>query len=99
MDALNSACQRKKAIKFDDLPLGDYKVKEFKFVSTKFGQRITVIFGDFFVWLPPRFINEVKSDEQLIILNEKAAKNNFYMKYDGKDLSNAGFVMLSFYEA
>lgn len=85
--------------KFEELEIGDYKIKCFELVKTKkFGVRLIVRMEDFFVWLPPRFSDKINSNQLLVDMNKKASENNFYMRYNGKDIDQHGKILLDFIE-
>lgn len=82
---------------FKDLEKGEYKVKEFRLIKTKYGNRLTVHFEDFFVWLPPRFSAVITKFEQVDELNVKAMKSNYFMQFNGKDENRKGYLIISFH--
>lgn len=99
---LQEACKKKKNlkdvkfIKWDELPVGDYKVDLFKLTESNYGLKIQVIFlldGEKrYVSLPDRFSEKLNQDSQIDELNQ----HQYTMKFFGKDTSWYKFITLDF---
>lgn len=94
--ALKSACKASTVFKnFDNIEIGAYNVVEFKFMVTRYGQKVVVVTEDFMCFLPDRIAKAIKSDEAIAELNSVP----YIMKYNGKDTSRHNLVMLDFERA
>lgn len=79
---LLAACHDKKAYKsFSELNVGEYEIKKFALVETKFGLKVQVFIEDFYVFLPTRFTNRINTQKQIDDLNKIPSK----MIYNGRD--------------
>lgn len=67
---------------FEKLPIGEYLVRKFDFVETKFGPKVRVDIGDRFVFLPQRFSEGVTKE----IVDDYNITPKI-MSYSGKDAS------------
>lgn len=92
LEALNvlNSCG-KKYTNFGKLPIGEYPVEKFSFVSTQQGERIRVDLEDYFVFLPQRYFDNVCA-ERCAVLN----KHNYIMVFGGKENTKAERIILSF---
>lgn len=89
MDILNAAIiSFKKTLKFGDISIGKYEVVQYKWVPTKFGNKIVVITEDFEIFLPPRFAEQVKTKERLMAMNANLPNEPTLMVYAGRDESS-----------
>lgn len=77
---------------FDRLPIGTYTVRAFKLKDTKFGKRVFVDIDDFCVVLPPRFSENIHTQDQIVDLN----KVKMRMIYKGKDEKKNNLVCVKF---
>lgn len=97
MDALNalkSSC-RNDNDKWDNLPIGKYKVKYFKINNTEYGQKLFVYLDNkMILQLPPRFFKNINQDNQVEELNKK----KLVMTFDGKDSQRHNFLQIDFDE-
>lgn len=98
-DLFKSACVAVKPyISFDELAVGDYFIKSFAYVDTKFGKKIRLDIGECVVFLPNRFINAIGVEN----IDEKIAEMNqgqYVMLYRGKNKSQFNQVMLDIEKA
>lgn len=87
-----------KQIKWDDLPIGDYRVNYMKISDTNFGVKILVYLKDKpnYVILPPRVPEEVNQEEMVDDLN---AIENLWMRWLGKDKAYFNFLQLDFFRS
>lgn len=85
-----------KQIKWDDLPIGNYRVHYMKLTDTNFGPKIHVYLKDKpnYVILPPRVPDKVNQEEMIEELN---SHDNLWMKWTGKDKNYFNFLQLDFY--
>lgn len=96
-ETLVSACTPLNYTNFNDLERGQYLIKKFSFVKTKYGDRIRCDLEDRYVYLPQRFaanifeedIAELNKGEKYLLHNGKEGKNNrvnltFIIKEDAK---------------
>lgn len=89
--ALKSAFAPMNFRSFKHLSLGEYVVKNFKFVKTSYGQRVRIEIDNFFMYLPERVVD--KLDNKLIdVLNS----NPVMMTYLGKDPEVQNRLLLDF---
>lgn len=81
MDFLRAACQKpEQATKLDDIEVGSYKVEKFRLLKTVHGLRLLVQTESFEAFLPPRFSDNVNTEEMVEELNNTA----MIMMYTGK---------------
>lgn len=83
MEALKAACKKLKYQSFEDFKSGEYIVKQFSLVDTKYGKRIKVELSDVYLFLPERF-NSAATPEGIAELNSTPK----VMIYTGKDMTN-----------
>lgn len=91
-NTLKSACPNEdvKVYKnFDQLSIGEYNIREFNLVETKFGLRLLAISDEFYIYLPARFSKKINEQHQIDELN----KGRCTMLYNGKDKNG---VLLDF---
>lgn len=79
METLLANCEHHPYTSFSNLDRGEYPVKKFSLVETKFGGRIKVDLKDFYVYLPARFAVELYTKEVLDELNSQ----DIVMVYNG----------------
>lgn len=92
-NALKSACRGPVMFeKFDNILPGEYSVREFKFIQTRFGRKVVVVTEDFMCFLPERFAREIASEEAIDELN----RTRYIMKYRGKDAKRHNLLLLDF---
>lgn len=65
---LKTACTHKKTIKLKDLPLGEYLVKKFYLVQTRFGPKLKLELEGTIVFLPSSIAVGI-TDEAIVGLN------------------------------
>lgn len=101
LNLLSEACERpakrQKKIQykaFDNLPVGEYKIKYMQIKPTEYGDRIHVFIENFFIILPERFNKKLNQINQIEELNNKKLK----MVFSGKDKQNYNFLKLEFKE-
>lgn len=88
MEAFNifhdAAWGLKTHIKFDDLPIGNYRISHFSVANTTFGPTLKAEIGENFVFLPKRFYTQLNRED--IAGSVRRLNNTTYvMKYRGKD--------------
>lgn len=83
MEELKAACIPRSYQSFDKIQPGEYPVKRFSLVETRYGNRIKVELSDVYLLLPERF-NTASTEEKLAKLNSSPKM----MIYSGKDLTN-----------
>lgn len=66
---------------FGDLPLGSYTVKKFLLRNSKFGLKLLVEVGDFYLTLPKRFIDKINTEELVAEIN----KTKWQLTYGGRE--------------
>lgn len=92
-DLFKSACTNKPFISFEDLPIGDYFIKSFAYVDTKYGKRIRLDIGEKVVFLPTRFIKRIGEENMGSALSEMN-KGQYWLIYRGKDSSKNNQLIL-----
>lgn len=80
MEKLLSSCEYHPYKSFGSLGRGEYPVKKFSMVETKYGHRVKVDLKEFYVYLPARFAVDQFTAEVLDELNEQ----DIVMIYNGK---------------
>lgn len=95
MEELLRACEKRSYKSFKDLAIGEYTVKNFSAVDTKFGMRLRVDFEGFYVFLPERLSKpEIIAPTSI----EKMNKRQQIMIFRGKDAALQGrYVLSSFF--
>lgn len=84
LNSLINACNDKNCLtykNFNQLNIGEYKIKRFALSQTKFGLRVKAISDDFYIYLPTKFTNHLNKQEQIDALND----GNVIMWFKGKD--------------
>lgn len=66
---------------FDQLDIGEHKIKQFAIKDTQYGTRIQVTIEDFYVFLPARFSDKITSESEIDELNATPC----IMIYKGKE--------------
>lgn len=92
-DLFKSACTNKPFISFEDLPIGDYFIKSFAYVDTKYGKRIRLDIGEKVVFLPTRFIKRIGEENMGSALSEMNM-GQYWLIYRGKDSSKNNQLIL-----
>lgn len=83
LSLLNQAAKGKPYTSFENLPRGDYRVRSFSLVETKFGTVMRVDLADKYLLLPKRFADD-QTEESINLLNSSPK----LMEYRGKDATN-----------
>lgn len=92
-NALKSAVKSSSAYRnFDNIDIGVYKVLEFSFVVTRYGQKIVVTTPEFKCFLPDRFSKSIQTAEAIAELNATRC----VMRFSGKDVTRRNRVMVDF---
>lgn len=92
-NALKSAVKASSAYRnFDNIDVGVYKVLGFKFMNTRYGQKIVVTTAEFKCFLPDRFSKSIQTDEAIAELNGTPC----VMRFSGKDATRKNRVMVDF---
>lgn len=98
MEELLRACEKRSYKSFKDLAIGEYTVKNFSAVETKFGRRLRVDCEGFYVFLPERLSKpEIIDPANIVQMN----KREQIMIFRGKDAALQGryvFFFLFSYE-
>lgn len=94
----SAGSSRKPYISFDNLPIGDYFIKSFSWVGTKFGNKIRADIGENVVFLPQRYVKNVGEDNIEAKLSEMN-KGKYWLIYRGKDTHNNNEVMMDIISA
>lgn len=92
-DLFKSACVSKPFISFEDLPIGDYFIKSFAYIETKFGKKIRLDIGEKVVFLPERFVKRIGEDNVEKTLAEMN-KGEYWLLYRGKNKAQRNQLML-----
>lgn len=81
------ACEKRSYKSFNDLKVGEYEVKKFSAVETKYGTRVRVDCEGFYVFLPERL-----STAKIIAVDniERMNSREQIMIYRGKDVEAKG---------
>lgn len=90
LNALKSACSKKKYQSFKDLEHGEYIVNHFSIIETSHGPRVRIDLDDKYMYLPERFVKTIGS--HIDVLN----KSSKVMVYSGKDSSDRDRLILDF---
>lgn len=104
LEILRKACAPRthsnayRQIKWDALPIGDYRVSYMKLSDTNFGLKIYVYFKDQFnyVVMPPRVPEKLNQEAFVDELNKC---ENLWMKWMGKDKAHFNFLQIDFYQS
>lgn len=92
-ELFKSACTNKPYISFDELPIGDYFIKSFAYVETKFGKKIRLDIGVNMVFLPQSFIKRIGEENVEKTLSEMN-KGQYWIIYRGRDRSQYKQLLL-----
>lgn len=92
-ELFKSVCVTKPFISFEELPIGDYFIKSFAYVETKYGKKIRLDIGENVVFLPERFVKRIGEDNVDKALSEMN-KGEYWLLYRGKDKSQRNQLML-----
>lgn len=93
---LKSQCCDKPYCSFNNLDLGEYLIKEFALVNTKYGERLRLDLGDKEVFMPERFsknltpegLAELNASKAMLIYKGKDAANKDKLKVDFKNVED-----------
>lgn len=92
MEELLRACEKRSYKSFKDLQIGEYIVKNFSAVETKYGARLRVDCDGFYVFLPERLSTPKILEPSNI---HKMNKREQIMIYRGKDAEKQGRYVIS----
>lgn len=81
MEELLHACEFRPYKSFKDMERGEYPIKKFSVIATKFGDRIRVDLEDCHVYLPTRFQTKEFPQDRLDELNKK----DVVLVFNGKE--------------
>lgn len=92
--ALKNSCKSKKVSfkNFNQIDAGVYNIEEFKFMDTKFGNKLVVRTENFMCFLPDRCSNTITTGEQLDELNNNGA---LAMQYEGRDEKRGNMILVN----
>lgn len=90
LNALKTACSKKKYQSFKDLEPGEYIVNHFTIVETMNGTRLRIELDDKYMYLPERFVRTI--GPHIDVLN----KSPKVMVFSGKDSSDRDRLILDF---
>lgn len=87
-----------KQIKWDDLPLGNYRINYLKMTDTNYGPKVNAYLKDKpnFVTLPPR-LADVEGIDQEALITDLNSMDNLWMKWMGKDKARYNFLQIDFF--
>lgn len=83
-NALQDACAAKDCVSFNDLPIGEYPIRNFSLTDTMYGTTLKVEFADKYVFLPRRFaanqtndtVAELNNPPKILVYNGKDPRRN-----------------------
>lgn len=94
MDDLLWSCEHRPYKKFADLERGEYPIRKFSVVNTRFGDRVKLDMEEFHVYLPERFQAKEYPQERINELNKK----DVILVFKGKEKGICGRYVSSKYK-